>query len=135
MEQYGRRKGQDVKTQPRAGREDGIVVGVDEEAPQGDGGVAAHGRVPVVVAEQHAHVGLARSDQLRLGPQDGAVHVAVAAGLQQHAAADVVELGLGLAPLIEQRGAGLQRWETGVEDARWLACDVHVDAFQHRVGR
>jgi hypothetical protein len=135
MEQYGRRTGQGVEAQARTGREDGIVVGVDEEAAEGDGGVAAHGGVSVVVAKEHAHVGLAGADQFRLGPQDGTVHIPVAAGLQQHAAPDVVKLRLGLGALLEQRSAGQQRWETGIEDARRFACDVHVDTFQHGISR
>jgi hypothetical protein len=93
----------------------------DRPTCQRDGGVAAHGRVALVVHEQHGEIGVGMIglDQQR------AIHAVVAARLEHQAAPQVIEALLRLAPLVEQRLPG----EPGPavdDDARRLAAGMHL---------
>lgn len=51
----------------------------------------------------------AATHELRVGHDDGAVHVAVAAGLEHHAFADVIVVGEGVGALVQEGGVGEER--------------------------
>ncbi|MNI07130.1 hypothetical protein D3C73_601340 [compost metagenome] len=98
---------------------------VIEKATQGDGGVAAHRRIARVVGEQDGGV----AGRVARRHQDRPIHVGMAARLQHHGAAQMVEPVAHGAAFLKDRLAG--EVERGrIEDAHRLARRVHVDNGQ-----
>ncbi len=94
---------------------------LDRPAGERDGGVAAHGRVTLVVHEQHGEIGLGmvRLDQQR------AIHAVMPARLEHQPAAQMIEAPLRLPPLVEQRPAREHRPAVD-DDARRLPAGMHL---------
>ena len=86
--------------------------------------MAAHGGVALVVHEEHGHVGLAEIGLDR----DHAVHVVMAARLEDEHAAEMVEPLARVAALLEDRLA-LHVRIAGADDAHGLAARVHLDGL------
>ena len=78
---------------------------IDRIAAQCDGRVAAHGGVALIVDEQHCEVG-ARKIGLH---RDHAIHVVVAARLEDQQLAQMVEVFAGVAALFQDRRTGDRR--------------------------
>ena len=88
---------------------------------QGDRGVPAHRRVPLVVHEQHRQVGLGQVGLDR----DDPVHVEVAPRLVHERAAEMIEVLAHVAALV-QDGVSEYRWVTGLHDTDRLTPGVHL---------
>ena len=91
-------------------------------AAEGDHRVAAHGRVALVVQEQHRHVGVGMVGR----HEQGAVHLGMAARLAHQQAAVAVEPRLRVPPPLQERGTFRGRIAVG-DDPHGLACGVHLD--------
>ena len=95
---------------------------LDGEPGQRDHGVTAHGRVALILQEQHAQISVG---QIGLD-QQGPVHVGMTTRLGHQQAAKMVEPSLGEAALVEERGA-LERRIAARDDPHRLATGVHLD--------
>ena len=102
---------------------------LDGEAAERDHRVAAHGRIALVMQEEHGQM---RAGQVRLD-QQGPVHVGMPARLGHQHPSQMVQMIPGVAALVEDGGAhaaaGSRR-----DDPDGLARGVHLDGGDRLVG-
>jgi hypothetical protein len=107
----------------------GRTAGVDGPTPDRDRGVAAHGAIAFLVGEQHRQIG---TGMARFG-RDDAIHARMPAGLQHQGAAQMIEPGQGVPPLLQNGGAH-KGGIAALDDPHRLARRVHIDSPHDRIG-